>query len=285
VRKATTTIGVHTKIHEGKISMSLNDLKDLFKLRFEQRNEPPIDNIIFELGVNENCPQINCDVLGPGNKQIGRFLIKKNVLANLDFHKITVIMMGAKPIFKIQIGSKMGLRGWNSIKNILKYGEFQFHIDFSAHKSFDRIRLSDPGIKEFMYGIENSNSLKYLNIKENNITAIGVEVIKNYLPRTKITELNISHNPLGNDGIQLISKMLSTYGYELLELDISSCDFNQVGAMSLYTCLRNDVPLKILHMNDNNLRGPTIKYFTEAMWKNSKLERLSMSKCYLNRDS
>ena len=130
--------------------------------------------------------------------------LTKNLLANLDFHNITVEEMNKKPLFKIQIGSKMGLRGWNSIKNILKYGEFEFSVDFSAHKSFDRIRLSDQGVKEFMYGIENSTSLRHLNIKENNITPIGMEVIKNYLPKTKITELNISHNPLGNEGIQIL---------------------------------------------------------------------------------
>jgi Ran GTPase-activating protein (RanGAP) involved in mRNA processing and transport len=205
-------------------------------------------------------------------------LVKKNTLANLDFQNITMKMMNAKPIFKIQIGSKMGLKGWNSIKNILKYGEFQFSIDFSARRSFDRIRLSDPGVKEFMYGIENSTSLRQLNIKENNITASGVEVIKNYLPKTKIKELNISHNPLGNDGIQLIAELLATYEYELLELDISSCEFNYVGAMNLYSCLHKNIPLRVLHINDNKLRGPTMKYFTEAMWKNTNLERLSMSK-------
>lgn len=65
-------------------------------------------------------------------------------------------VINEKPKFKVEIGSKMGLRGWNSIKNILKYGEFQFQVDFSAHKSFDRMRLSDDGIKEFMYGIDGS---------------------------------------------------------------------------------------------------------------------------------
>ena len=193
--------------------------------------------------------------MGPGDRQIGRFIIKKNLgtinskslderlengltrnlLAGLDFHHITIEEMNRKPSFKIQVGSKMGLRGWNSIKNILKYGEFEFFVDFSAHKSFDRIRLSDQGVKEFMYGIENSTTLKHLNIKENNITAIGMEVIKNYLPRTQIKKLNISYNPLGNEGIQILCKMLMTYKFELLDLDISSCNFNQVGAMFIYT--------------------------------------------------
>ena len=285
LRRATTVIGMHMDIHHGYINMTLNELKDIFKLRYEQRNEPPIDDVIFKLGINENCPQINCNILGPGNKQVGRFVIKKNVLAKLDFQQITMTMLRAKPIFKIQIGSKLGLRGWNSIKNILKYGEFQFHIDFSAHKSFDRIRLSDQGIKEFMYGVENSTSLRYLNIKENNITAVGAEMLKNYLPRTKVNQLNISHNPLGNDGIELIARLLTTYNYELLELDISACQFNQVGAMNIYTALRGNAPLKVLHMDENKLRGPTIKYFTEAMWKNTNLQKLSMAKCELNHES
>ena len=131
-------------------------------------------------------------------------------------------IINEKPKFMIQIGSKMGLRGWNSIKNILKYGEFQFQIDFSAHKSFDRIRLSDEGIKEFMYGVEGSCTLKYLNVNENNITHIGAEIMRNYLPKTRIKELIISHNPLGNIGIQHIAKLLTLHNYEVEYLDVSS---------------------------------------------------------------
>lgn len=235
LRKATTTIGFHSQIKHGYLDMTLNDLKDVFKLRYEHRNSQPIDNVIFKLGIHENCPQIICNIMGPGEKQIGRLVIKKNYIHKLDFHLITMAVLREKPVFKIQIGSKMGLRGWNSIKNILKYGEFQFHIDFSAHKSFDRIRLSDPGIKEFLYGVENSTSLRYLNIRENNISAVGVEVIKNYLPKTKISTLIISHNPLGNEGIQLIAKLLSTREFELIELDVSACQFNQIGASHIYT--------------------------------------------------
>lgn len=58
-RRATTTIGVHQKIHHGTIDMTLNELKNIFKLRYENKDGPPIDGVIFQLGVNENCPQIN----------------------------------------------------------------------------------------------------------------------------------------------------------------------------------------------------------------------------------
>ena len=187
-------------------------------------------------------------------------------------------IINEKPKFMIQIGSKMGLRGWNSIKNILKYGEFQFQIDFSAHKSFDRIRLSDEGIKEFMYGIEGSCTLRYLNINENNISHIGAEVLKKYLPRTKIKELIISHNPIGNIGIQHIAKLLTTYNYELEYLDVTWWGFNHIGALHLYKSLNKNQFLTTLIMNENSLRGQTIKYFTEALWQNKTLQRLSCSK-------
>ncbi|CAI2376323.1 unnamed protein product [Moneuplotes crassus] len=302
VRQSTKVIGRDTVIHHGNIEMSLHELRSTFKLKHEQRNELALDSVVFSLGIEENCPQIHCDIIGPAEKQIGRFVIKKNLgtmtsksileraetkltknlLAKMDFHDITVEEMCRKPSFKIQIGSKMGLRGWNSIKNILKYGEFEFFIDFSAHKEFDRIRLSDSGIKEFMYGIEGCSTLKHLNIKENNITANGMEVIKNYLPKTSVINLNISHNPLGNEGIIILSKLLMTYKFKLLELDISACEFNQVGAMSIYNCLRNNVPLETLHMNENKLRGPTMKYFTDAMWQNTNLKKLSIASSQLD---
>lgn len=35
-------------------------------------------------------------------------------------------------------------------------------------------------------------------------------------------------------------------------------------------------------MDENKLRGPTIKYFTEAMWTNENLKKISIAKCSLN---
>ena len=238
----------------------------------------------FKLGIDENCPQINWNIID-WSRQVGRLIVKKNVLSNLNFHRITMKIINEKPKFRIEIGSKMGLRGWNSIKNILKYGEFQFQVDFSAHKNFDRMRLSDDGIKEFMYGIDGSCTLRHLNINENNISHIGAEIIKNYLPKTKINELIISHNPLGNAGIQSISKLLWIQNFDLEYLDISSWKFNQIGALNLYTNINKNMTLTTLLMDDNSLRGPTIKYLTEALWQNKTLKRLSVAKWDLDYDS
>lgn len=254
-------------------------------MKHEQRFHAPIDGVIFKLGINENCPKIHCSILGPSNKQVGSLIIKKNVLSQLEFKNIIMAVLREKPMFRIQVGSKMGLRGWNSIKGILKYSEFQFTVDFSAHKNFDRIRLSDSGLREFMYGVDKSTSLRVLNIKDNNITSIGCEILKNYLPRTKINNLNISGNPIGNDGIFMISKLLVLPKYEMLELDISSCNFDQIGAKSIYTCLLKNCQLEVLHMNRNKLRGPTIRYFTEAMWKNKNLKKLSLESCELDHEA
>lgn len=57
-RRKTGVIGMDRIIHHGTINMTLNEIKNLFKLRYEQRNEAPLDGIIFKLGIDENCPQI-----------------------------------------------------------------------------------------------------------------------------------------------------------------------------------------------------------------------------------
>lgn len=62
-RKKTGVVGIERKIHHGTLEMSLNELKNIFKLRYEHRFEAPIDGIIFKLGINENCPQINCNII------------------------------------------------------------------------------------------------------------------------------------------------------------------------------------------------------------------------------
>lgn len=53
-RKKTQSIGLHETIHHGTLDMTLNELKNIFKLKYDQRNEKPIDGIIFQLGITEN---------------------------------------------------------------------------------------------------------------------------------------------------------------------------------------------------------------------------------------
>lgn len=57
-RRKTGVIGMDRIIHHGTIDMTLNEIKNLFKLRYEHRNEAPLDGIIFKLGIDESCPQI-----------------------------------------------------------------------------------------------------------------------------------------------------------------------------------------------------------------------------------
>ena len=46
-RRKTGVIGMDRIIHHGTLDMTLNEIKNLFKLRYENRNEAPIDGIIF----------------------------------------------------------------------------------------------------------------------------------------------------------------------------------------------------------------------------------------------
>lgn len=142
-----------------------------------QKNEGQPDGLVFRLGLSESWPQINWNIVDI-DKQIGRLIIKKNSLSNLGFSNITMKILNEKPKFKIQIGSKMGLKGFNEIKSILSCEEFQFFIDFSAHKHFDRIRLSNTGLKLFLQNLDSYHTLRHLNLNENNITSEGVKIIK-----------------------------------------------------------------------------------------------------------
>ena len=74
-RQTTSVIGKTRKIHHGTLDMTLNELKNIFKLRYEHKDEPPINDVIFELGIDENCPQINCNIIDC-NRQVGRLVIK-----------------------------------------------------------------------------------------------------------------------------------------------------------------------------------------------------------------
>lgn len=99
----------------------------------------------------------------------------------------------------------------------------------------------------------NSILLKAINLRSNNI---GVQDLKNFLPYFKcvplLEHLNLSDNPLGDEGAMAMIPVLSML--QLSELSFSACDISTKGACCLLDLLASlECPLRSLDLSHNDL--------------------------------
>lgn len=110
----------------------------------------------------------------------------------------------------------------------------------------------------------------------NDISLPGCELLCQTLSKTRITQLNVSSNPLKNKGIQKLGEALDRSGVILTSLNISDCHFNSNGASYIYNGVKRNGRLQELIMNKNNLRGKTLFLLAQMLFTNSRLKKLSL---------
>lgn len=109
--------------------------------------------------------------------------------------------------------------------------------------------LTDAGLIQLCSGIMGNKTLFHLNLSKNDITQSGIEKFAPILFRTSLTELDLSLNPLGNNGVKVLSDNFSENvpterkgifnkgkRSKLVKLNLSETKFFESGGQSL---LRN----------------------------------------------
>ena len=59
----------------------------------------------------------------------------------------------------------------------------------------------NEGFKSLIFGIENKESIMSLNISNNEITYESLVEVRNSIVNTRLRVLDISNNPIGNEGL------------------------------------------------------------------------------------
>jgi hypothetical protein len=68
--------------------------------------------------------------------------------------------------------------------------------------------LTDAGLIALCDGLVGNLTLFHINLSKNDITSSGIEKFGPILFRTAISELDLSQNPLGNNGVRCLSENL-----------------------------------------------------------------------------
>lgn len=74
-------------------------------------------------------------------------------------------------------------------------------------------------------GLDGNKTLISLKVAANDINSVGAEYLKNVIGTTKISQIDISKNPLGNAGIKKIASIINFCKAPITHLNISACKF------------------------------------------------------------
>ena len=132
--------------------------------------------------------------------------------------------------------NKVGVKAVPKLNMFLKSSQILSFLDLRS------TNLTDAGLIALCDGLIDNITLFNLNLSKNDITSSGIEKFSTILYRTAISELDLSQNPLGNNGVRCLSEHLieKVQSYQnrqkckLLKLNLSETKFQENGGYHLF---------------------------------------------------
>jgi len=106
----------------------------------------------------------------------------------------------------IMYGCKLGVSGADKIGKMICYNKTISSVHLSSNK------IGDNGVEKFVGQLRGNATLKDLDLSDNGITVIGAKHLKGLLTThcSSLNNIELSDNPLGDNGIDIILQSLTT---------------------------------------------------------------------------
>ena len=254
-----------------------------------------IEILIENIKNNSNIVELNLCSNNIGTKGgiiIFNYLLNQNSVITLD-------LSSKEGIYRNRICAE----GVKLIEKVLKKNYFLEKLDLSSNS------IKNEGLKYLVNGLISNFSLQTLLISNNEITEKGIIYMKSKLNLCKLKYLDISCNPISNNGLILLSKCLS--GNQLNEityLNVAECSFNFEAFKAFIKNIAKNHKLQTLILNKNNLFsnkwdiledafnglalknlylgscgiGPVLKNVSQAFIRNATIKYLDLSHNKIN---
>ncbi|CAF3286444.1 unnamed protein product [Rotaria socialis] len=173
---------------------------------------------------------------------------------------------------KLQILQNSMVTKTKFLKQLIRDQNDESIIDVSGQK------LTDTDMATIVKYAIYEKECTGLNLWGNRFTAAGISILVDALNGNKaIKELDISYNQLSDDGVQMISKVLSLNNCVLEDIDLSSNDIKDRGAKYLADMLMKNRSLKVLVLNKNDITNVGLKLLADALdCDNKTLQQLKL---------
>ena len=215
-------------------------------------------------------------------------LVSLNITSNSITYKggeiIFSQLQNQQSIIDLNISSKEGVnrnrltsRGIKDIEDFLKNNIFIEKFNLCGNG------IKDEGFILLSKGLNENNNLMNLNISNNDIHIKGFIQGLNKISNCKLYSLNISNNPILDDGLKKLTDSLKNF-QNLHKLNISNCDFGYPGFEYLINALQTIKRIEYLNVSKNYLYSKNFGKL-KPCFSTFGIKYLNMSKCSLGNES
>ena len=160
-----------------------------------------------------------------------------------------------------------------NLENVLKVNQYLEFLYIGGNS------LKNEGLKYILHGLNNNTSLHILDVSNNEITSAGISYFTTVLKVSKLNELDLSENLIGNEGIEILGNCINSPSLNTLRtLNLNQCKIDFVGAYNFFYNLKNNKKLEVLNLSKNNLSSD--KFGELRTYLNIiNLKELKLNKC------
>jgi Ran GTPase-activating protein (RanGAP) involved in mRNA processing and transport len=217
-----------------------------------------------------------------GNNNIVELNLCSNNLGVNGGMAIFNFLLDQKSIISLDLSSKEGLyrnrlcaEGIKLISNVLKNNYFLERIDLSLNS------IKNEGMKYIANGLESNITLQSLIIPNNEINEKAMIYMESKLKVCKLRYLNISCNPISNEGIIALGNCLAGDKLgEIITLNITECSITFDGYAQFIKKISKNHIITTLICNRNNLASKKW-HLLEIPFKQLSLKTLYLGSCNL----
>ena len=271
--------------------------------------------VMRDVGVGPEAAKVIGEVL-KSNVNFSRVELGKNMIGDAGIIQLANNLLKNLNIVHLDLSSNCltpeGTRDFLTL--IANHGSLS-SIDISSHEGLNRNRLcaygAEPfatilkqnallsmlnlagtslGVEGIVYiaeGLYENSSVVYLNVANNTIGARGAEILAKVAAKSKLIELNLSGNRIGNEGVDYVSALLGgTYegGCSIVKLDLSKNEITSKGAGKIYSSLKTNGTLTHLNLEGNPFGAQSTYNLYSFLADNVVLSQLNLSNCELRND-
>ena len=167
---------------------------------------------ILELNLSSNS------ISPRGGSMIFEFLLNQNSIISVDLSSEDGINR-----------NRICAEGVRPLEEVLQTNFFIEYLDISSNS------IKTEGFKYLINGLKGNEVMKKLNISNNEIDVKGIHYLKEHLKNCKLEYLDLSLNPIGNEGCIEISKCLIPEKLsEVIYINLSDCNIKFNGIKEFF---------------------------------------------------
>ncbi|EFC43720.1 predicted protein, partial [Naegleria gruberi] len=250
---------------EQKISLTYEDIKDLFRAKCADQNLQYIqerEDRFVDL-IQKNCSGLLFSLKEHGlgdeaAKSLTKILSKNNTYTIVDLCgnrlrdtgciELAPLLENNTSIVRLDLRSNdVGGKGAKALFNALLFNQTLTSLDLSGLSGINRNHISTKGAKHLSELLQQNQTLCQLNLASNGMGSDGIRILcRGLVDNFSLTELDISSNNIGSAGCEFLAKVLDSTNLQKLIMER-----NQIG----------DKGVSIMCDKMKNMLTPTLTYW------------------------